>query len=331
MPQIIAGISNAETTFNLKGLDYAKGVYTIFYSGKEVLDGEINQDVIRVGIRNKSNISEVIQVPTLVRDYQDGDETPYSDLTTLLTDLSSLLGFNRGGGSGSEGSASDAPPFISDVRGVLSSGESRTITIDGVGFLPDSVITIEDATITNVVILPDRISVTAICNNIGAHEVIVANGEALSTEWNTNFVQCINVPNGVEQRFITGFSAKSSFSATFDIANAFDGSQTVNGNQHFSAGGGQAAGHYIQIDHGVPTLITKLGLRGSTTRISDPYSFQTSDDGTNFTEALQISLPADGSLVDLEAVGVVANFTRLVWIDTVDFANAIEYFILGRQ
>jgi len=224
-------------------------------------------------------------------------------------------------------------PFISRVGGKLRPTEFGVISIEGENFQPNSVITLEDAEIDNVVIQPNLITLLARCNDLGTHELEIKNGQSSSKNWGDNFVDCVNLPNGVEQRFITGFSAKSQFSTTFAIANAFDGTIDPDngGSQHFSAGNGQAQDHYIQIDHGQQTLITKLGLIHSANRGSVPFSFQISDDGVTFTEALQITLPPDGSRVDLENVAVVARYTRLVWIDTVDFANAIEYYILGRQ
>jgi len=102
MAKLQAGIADPNTLFNLNGLDYKKGIYEIYYLGAEQdSNGDLLTDKILVGVRNQVSINHVIQYPVRVEDWDNGSNTPYSDLTTLVTDLSDLLGFDNGGGVGS--------------------------------------------------------------------------------------------------------------------------------------------------------------------------------------------------------------------------------------
>jgi hypothetical protein len=91
MPTIKASINNADRFFYLDGLDYEKGVYTLYYDSVEINTAkEINESVIRVGIRSKSEFNRVLVRPKLVTNWTDGT-TPYSDFDTLIADISTLI------------------------------------------------------------------------------------------------------------------------------------------------------------------------------------------------------------------------------------------------
>ena len=95
MPAIKASTNNATDYFNLDGLDYEKGVYTLYYDSVEKnSSGVINESKIRVGLGSKNEVVRILQGPSLVTDWTDGT-TPYSDFDTFITAVTVLIG---GGG-----------------------------------------------------------------------------------------------------------------------------------------------------------------------------------------------------------------------------------------
>ena len=95
---IKASVLNPEQSFTMGGLEYLKGTYIPFYDNKTVNEqGEVNKDSIRVGIRSKADIDNILQEPIPVTSWSNGT-TNYSDFDTLLTDISGLL-FNLAGES----------------------------------------------------------------------------------------------------------------------------------------------------------------------------------------------------------------------------------------
>ena len=95
---IKASVLNPEQSFTMGGLEYLKGTYIPFYDNKTVNEqGEVNKDSIRVGIRSKADIDNILQEPIPVTSWSNGT-TDYSDFDTLLTDITGLL-FNLAGES----------------------------------------------------------------------------------------------------------------------------------------------------------------------------------------------------------------------------------------
>ena len=82
---------NPTHSFNLGGLDYDKGIYTLFYSDKYVDDqGDLIKDKIRVGVRSKTEFNKVLQEPLPITSWSDGT-TNFSDLDSLVTYITPLL------------------------------------------------------------------------------------------------------------------------------------------------------------------------------------------------------------------------------------------------
>ena len=95
---IKASALNPEQSFTMGGLEYLKGSYIPFYDNKTVNEqGEVNKDSIKIGIRSKADINNILQEPIPVTSWSNGT-TNYSDFDTLLTDISGLL-FNLAGES----------------------------------------------------------------------------------------------------------------------------------------------------------------------------------------------------------------------------------------
>jgi hypothetical protein len=89
---------NPSHAFNLGGLDYDKGVYIPFYTNKCIdAQGEIIKDKLFVGIRSKTEFSRVLQEPLSISAWSNGTDN-YSDLDSLITDITTLL-FNTAGSS----------------------------------------------------------------------------------------------------------------------------------------------------------------------------------------------------------------------------------------
>ena len=89
---------NPSHAFNLGGLDYDKGVYIPFYTNKCIdAQGEIIKDKLFVGIRSKTEFSRVLQEPLAISAWSNGTDN-YSDLDSLITDITTLL-FNTAGSS----------------------------------------------------------------------------------------------------------------------------------------------------------------------------------------------------------------------------------------
>lgn len=93
---------NDTTSFRIDGLSYQKGLYEIAYYDKELdANGNIIEDRIKVGLRNKTT-NELLESPVKIGQWVNGSDTPYPDLITLLTDLTTIV-FKLGGGNGSSG------------------------------------------------------------------------------------------------------------------------------------------------------------------------------------------------------------------------------------
>jgi len=91
-------ILNPYHSFNLGGLDYDKGVYTLFYANKSLdAQGEIIKDEVSVGIRSKTEFNKVLQEPLPISSWSNGTES-YTDLDSLIAYITPLL-FNTAGGS----------------------------------------------------------------------------------------------------------------------------------------------------------------------------------------------------------------------------------------
>lgn len=99
MAIIKIGVSDATNFFNLNGLDYQKGLWEIYYDTKNLLNGVLDKDNIRVGLRNKDKKNESLQAPLIHSDWLNGSGVRYPDLDTLIADLVGLI--NTGAGSSS--------------------------------------------------------------------------------------------------------------------------------------------------------------------------------------------------------------------------------------
>lgn len=86
-------------SFKINGLDYQAGAYEILYRDVEFnSSGDVNETIIRVGLKNTVN-NAVLQNPILIAQWVNGSDTPYADLSSLVTDLTNLA-FKSGGGNG---------------------------------------------------------------------------------------------------------------------------------------------------------------------------------------------------------------------------------------
>ena len=120
MTELRASTTDSTRLFSLDGLDYPKGVYTIFYRGQRTTssdDNEIDTSNVRVGIRSREDYGEVLQSPILFNQYTTDGTTPYASLDALVQEMADLLGFNRAsGGGGSNPSrmsfVPSASPFV---------------------------------------------------------------------------------------------------------------------------------------------------------------------------------------------------------------------------
>lgn len=141
MAVIKAGLSDPNTTFNFNGLDYKKGIWEVFYNNKEIdQNGNINKDKITVGIRNQTEPSYRLQRPIKISDYENGTGTPYSDLDTLVLDLTALLGFDNGGGLGSGINITQKVNQFSDlVAGNLDGDLAYVENSQGTQWLPGTI------------------------------------------------------------------------------------------------------------------------------------------------------------------------------------------------
>lgn len=92
MVVIKTSLNDPTKLFNLNDLDYPKGVYTIKYENE--VEGSTDNIAISIVSKFNTNIRLVSNVK--VTSFNDGTQD-YSDLDSLISDLSSLLGFNNGG------------------------------------------------------------------------------------------------------------------------------------------------------------------------------------------------------------------------------------------
>jgi hypothetical protein len=97
MPAIKASTNNSTSYFNLDGLDYEKGMYSLYYDSVEKnTSGVIDETKIRVGLKSKVEIDRNLVLPKLITDWTDGT-TAYSDFDTLIADVSTLIAAASGG------------------------------------------------------------------------------------------------------------------------------------------------------------------------------------------------------------------------------------------
>lgn len=88
---------NSDKFFNLNGLDYDKGIYSIFYNNLlRGTDGNIIKDSVNVGIRSKSEFSETLVFPMKITSWSNGTSN-FSDLDSLIAHVISLINFEEGG------------------------------------------------------------------------------------------------------------------------------------------------------------------------------------------------------------------------------------------
>ena len=94
---IQASTNDAANLFNLNGVDFHKGKYTLSYDSLEVnSSGVIDETKVRVGLINKFKQVKTLVSPRLVTDWDNGTAA-YSDFDTLIADLSGLISSGGGG------------------------------------------------------------------------------------------------------------------------------------------------------------------------------------------------------------------------------------------
>jgi len=127
---IKASTNNASKYFLLDGLDYEKGVYTLFYdsvitNSSNVLD----EDLVRVGIRNRVDHSEILQSPLLVTNWNNGS-ADYSDFDTLIAAISDLVGQPADGGGDVTAGAVIGDNLLVRGDGAVKGIQKTGITVD---------------------------------------------------------------------------------------------------------------------------------------------------------------------------------------------------------
>ena len=133
MITIKTGISNPTTTFNLNGLDYKKGEWTVFYEPVENSEGI----TYHIGIRSQYDPNWTLQRPRPFGDWVDGSAIPYSSLNALITVLSDLLGFSTA--SGGSGAITQAVTSFSALLDGSQEGEiAYTYNSEGTSWLPST-------------------------------------------------------------------------------------------------------------------------------------------------------------------------------------------------
>lgn len=93
---------NANSYFNLDGVDYQKGIWQLVYNTVERSNDVIDEDIIQVGIK-EINSDHYLQTPIPVVKWRNGDASnaSFADRDALITALATLVGFNTAsGGSG---------------------------------------------------------------------------------------------------------------------------------------------------------------------------------------------------------------------------------------
>jgi hypothetical protein len=94
--QIKASVINATKFFTLGGCEYEKGDWALFYINVQVdSSGSKNEEALQVGVAYKSDLTTVLQSALIYSNWLDGNGDPYPDLSTLLKDLATLLGYSR--------------------------------------------------------------------------------------------------------------------------------------------------------------------------------------------------------------------------------------------
>lgn len=84
-------IINPEKYFNLNGLEYEKGEYTLFYNNRFInSSGDLIKENVNVGIRSKYLDGRVLVHPTPIKIYTDGS-TNFTSLDDLVLYLSGIL------------------------------------------------------------------------------------------------------------------------------------------------------------------------------------------------------------------------------------------------
>lgn len=97
MPVLKESTVDNTVFFDLDGVNYQKGLWTVMY-GNVRGDGSIDEDVVEIGIMSVARPIRTIQWPVKIEDWENGLGVAYSDLDTLLNDMVSLIGFTMGTG-----------------------------------------------------------------------------------------------------------------------------------------------------------------------------------------------------------------------------------------
>jgi len=133
MITIKTGISNPTTTFNLNGLDYKKGEWTVFYEPVENSEGI----TYHIGIRSQYAPNWTLQRPRPFGNWVDGSAIPYSSLNALIAALSDLLGFNSASG-GSGAITQSVTNFAALLDGIVTGEIAYVFNSQGTAWLPST-------------------------------------------------------------------------------------------------------------------------------------------------------------------------------------------------
>jgi hypothetical protein len=250
----------------------------------------------------------------------EGDNNPYDvfqaiayEAGVLDLDLSDLE------------SDTSISPYIKSLVGVLEPNVKKQIEINGLYFDKNTTVILEGTTATILSVAPNKIIIEATCRDAGAHEIQLFNGTKSSKTWSSNYIDCITLPTGAEQRLgsETTVSASTQFSNSYRPALVVDGNEST---QHYSQQN-QAQGHRIEINlENVITFITKIKIVNSGSYSSNPFTLEV--DG----QAIDIALTS-GVEVNLESYGLVGKTqVALVYSNpTGVYANMRELYIYGKQ
>jgi lysophospholipase L1-like esterase len=108
--------SIAASLFRLDSLDYGKNQYQLVYNNVQTdSTGLVDESIVQVGLFSRYEQKYIIQ-PTPIKSWKNSANTPYANLTALITAIESIVGFEIGnGGSGGSVTAANVSLIASDL------------------------------------------------------------------------------------------------------------------------------------------------------------------------------------------------------------------------